>query len=53
MTNARYVYSELASAIQARQNCSAINHPFTTAIGWITTGIMVIAGLATIYALFL
>lgn len=31
MTNARYVYSELASAIQARQNCSAINHPFTTA----------------------
>lgn len=28
------------------------NHPLTTAIGWIATGVMVIAGLATIYSLF-
>lgn len=31
---------------------SRINHPFTTAMGWIATGVMIIVGIATIYAFF-
>ncbi|MCR4278076.1 MAG: Nramp family divalent metal transporter [Candidatus Berkelbacteria bacterium] len=30
-----------------------VNHPVTTVLGWIATGLMIITGLATIYAIFL
>jgi len=28
-----------------------VNHPFTSFLGWLVTGIMIVAGIATIYAL--